>query len=135
MAGQIVSRASDLEIAVHKEYLSTGATTSAEVWAPATGKRIVLTDYDIQDGGGGVTSLFFTSDAAPAAETINDSDKRGTTGRVFKGNFAANGGIAVHRHLERRGPLNGALRVSMPATGAYLYVSGYEEPAVLSGAP
>ena len=102
------------------------------MWTPATGSRIVLTDYDIQDGGGGVTSLFFTTDAAPSAETVLNSDGKGTTGRVFKGNFAANGGIAVHRNLTRRGGLDEVLRVTMPATGAYLYVSGYEETAAVS---
>lgn len=128
----LVDQNKDVQIGVHKEYLSTGATTSAAVWTPATGNRIVLTDFDIQDGTGGVTSLFFTTDEAPSVEAVTNSDNRGTKGRVFKGNFAANGGIAVHRNLARRGGLNQVLRVTMPAAGAYLYVSGYEEPASIA---
>ena len=125
----------DIEIGVHKEYLSTGATTSAVVWTPATGKRIVLTDCDVLPSAAGATSVFFDSDAAPAAETTLNSDGKGTSGRVMKGDFAVNGGITKAMNMPRRGPLDGVLRVTMPATGCYLYVSGYEEQArVSSGA-
>lgn len=99
---------------VRKTVDFTASQTGQTIWTPASGKKFVITDYDLSFTAAGIITVFDGTDS--------------TTYRVFKFDGAAKGG-AIHAY---RKPIVSAAadNVLKYTTGAgaagYLTVQGYE---------
>ena len=71
-----------LQTLVHKDAVYAATQTSASIWAPASGKKFVITDITITTGGtvAGVVTIY---DAASAT-----AYSAGVTPAIFRGEFA-----------------------------------------------
>lgn len=79
---QPVSIFETTQVLIRKAVDFTASQTAQSIWTPASGKKFVITDYEI-------------SFSAAGAITVYDGNTDNTTQRVCKWNGAANGGV-VH---------------------------------------
>lgn len=110
----------DIDVTAHtnyirKYYTSAGAATDGIIWSPASGKRWH------------VVSMYINISAA-ATITLED-DKAGGDDPVWKGEFAANSGVAIffgENYPLASGEDAADLIITTSAGNVYVTVTGYE---------
>lgn len=104
------------EDAKHKSYTWSGAVTGATLWAPANGRRFIVTDYTIICGSASIVTVFDNSNSADNC-LLNQAS------------FAANGGISVTnlRTPFRGSAVDNILQITTGGGSGTITVLGYEE--------
>ncbi len=111
---------------VHKDAFYAATQTSVSIWAPASGKKFVITDITITTGGNvsGVVTIY---DAASGAYSV------GVTPAIFRGEFApsttSKPGVVknfVNPYVSTTANNNVFVTTSAAINPLYIQINGYE---------
>jgi len=112
---------------VHKDGVYTNTQTSTSIWAPASGKKFVITDITVTSGGtvAGVVTIY---DAASATAYV-----AGTHPAIFRGEFAptttSRPGVVksfVNPYVSTTANNNVLVTTSAAINPLYIQINGYE---------